>query len=220
VSINRFLSSCFAVGILVVASAGRAEAAPFTVSFCPGDPTCPVGVTQASLTVIEVANTNPNDYYFDLIIAGNASAPAYVDEVSFKIASAEVGDYQSLPTIESAPAGGSPWIVFFDNVSGSANSCVANTGQQHAVCAQSGPGSPTNYGAPLPGQMLTWRFYVDLKDSEGAVTQQSGLNMRAQFLNSSGKNVGILSPASVPEPATLALLALGCALIPAVRRRV
>jgi hypothetical protein len=219
---RAFVFSLLAL-VVVLASAGRSEAAPITVNFCPGDPTCPVGVTQASLTFTEIVNKDPNDYIVELVIKGNASAPAFVDEVSFKIAGVKNQEYEALPTLINAPNGGSPWVVFFDNVSGGTNSCVANTGQQHAVCAQSGPGSPSNFGAALPGKTLTWKFSVNLVNSVGPITSPSQLNLRAQFLNAKGKNVGILSPGGggstpVPEPATLALLALGCALIPATRR--
>jgi hypothetical protein len=56
-----------------------------------------------------------------------------------------------------------------------------------------------------------WTFLVDLKDSEGPLSLQSGLNLRAQFLNKDGSNAGILSPdgRAVPEPTSLLLLGSG-----------
>ena len=68
----------------------------------------------------------------------------------------------------------------------------------------------------LQGQTLTWTFLVDLNDSEGPLSASSAVNLRAQFLDQNGKNVGILSP--VPEPGTLALLGIGASLA-AIRRR-
>jgi hypothetical protein len=209
--------------LVLIASAGfaaaPASAYPVSINFCPGDATCPAGVTEASLMFVENLATTAdlNDYYATLLISGDSTAPAYVDEVSFKVSSAQVRDYEALPTLGAVPSTGTPWISYFDNVSGSANSCVSNTGQQHAVCAQSGPGNSSNHGAVLPGQTLTWTFAVDFADSFGAVSLDDGLNLRAQFLTSTGRNAGILSPSRVPEPATLFLTALG--IIPLVLRR-
>jgi hypothetical protein len=176
-------------------------------------------VTEASLTFLEnTSTTDLNDYYVALLISGNSTAPAYVDEVSFKVPGAQVGDYEALPTLIAWPTTGTPWISYFDNISGSSNSCVSNTGQQHAVCAQSGPGNSSNNGGVLPGQTLTWTFAVDFVDSFGSISVDDGAFLRAQFLTSYGRNAGILSPLSaVPEPGTLLLTALGS--IPFVWRR-
>jgi len=216
----KFLQSALFATVLTVLLGAPAAAAPIIdINYCPGDTTCPAGVT-ASLTFEDFVNPldpyDSNDYLVTIKISGDNTSPYYVDEVSFKIDSAQVGDYEVLPTLQSAPVPGSPWLVYFDNVSGSANSCIASTGQQQAVCSQSGPGNPINYGAPLQGQTLTWTFLVDLNDSEGPLSATSAVNLRAQFLTESGKNAGILSP--VPEPGTLALLGIGAS-VAALRRR-
>lgn len=209
--------------LVLIASAGfaaaPASADPVSINFCPGDATCPAGVTEASLKFVENVATidDLNDYYVTLLISGDSTAPAYVDEVSFKVSSAQVSDYETLPTLTAWPSTGTPWISYFDNVSGSSNSCVSNTGQQHAVCAQSGPGNASNYGGELTGETLVWTFYVDFVDPFGSVSLDDGLNLRAQFLTSTGRNAGILSPTGVPEPATLFLTAIG--IIPFVLRR-
>jgi PEP-CTERM motif len=209
-------SALFATVLTVLIGAPAAAAPIIDINYCPGDASCPAGVTQARLLFDEIAGGDINDYLVTIRISGDATAPKYVDEVSFKIDSAQIGDYTSLPTLQSAPGSGSPWTVYFDNISGSASSCIANTGQQQAVCSQSGAGNPTNYGALLQGQTLEWTFMVNLKDSEGPLSATSSVNLRAQFLDSSGKNAGILSP--VPEPGTLALLGIGASLA-AIRRR-
>lgn len=210
-----------AVAAILLAAPAKA-ASIISIDYCPGDASCPAGV-KANLSFEDYVNpadlNDVNDYKVTITISGDSSAPYYVDEVSFKIDSAQIGDYESLPTLISAPGQGAPWVVYFDNISGSANSCVANTGQQQAVCSQSGPGNLTNYGAPLQGTTanpLQWTFLVDLKDSEGPLSATSAVNLRAQFLDQNGKNVGILSP--VPEPGTLALLGVGASLA-AIRRR-
>jgi len=204
--------------IITVFLGAPAVAAPIIdINYCPGDASCPVGVTQARLTFEEIAGGDINDYMVTIKISGDPSY--FVDEVSFKIDSAQVGDYEYLPSLQTSPAQGSPWVVYFDNISGSTSSCLANTGQQQAVCTQSGPGNPLNYGAQLQGQNtppLTWTFIVDLNDSEGLLSGDSSVNLRAQFLDQNGKNAGILSP--VPEPGTLALLGIGASLA-AIRRR-
>ena len=204
---------------LIGFSATPAVADPLYVNFCPGDPTCPDGVTEASITFDEILGGDPNDYLVTLRITGDSTAPAYVDEVMFKVSGATVSDYEFLPILQSAPTGGATWIAYFDNVSASGGSCTANTGQQQGVCAQSGPGNPSNYGAPLAGNTLTWTFLVDFQDSFGTLGDDDFF-LRAQFLTSRGTNAGILSPVGVPEPSTVLLTSLGIgAAVPFVRRR-
>jgi hypothetical protein len=196
--------------------ATAAIADPISINFCPGDSTCPVGVTEASITFAEILGGDPNDYTVTLRITGDSTAPAYVDELMFKVSSAQWTDYETLPQLQSAPSGGTTWLSYFDNISGSAGSCTSNTGQQQAVCAQSGPGIPSNYGAPLAGDVLEWTFLVDFKDAFGTLGDDD-IFLRAQFLTSSGGNAGILSPTGVPEPSTLLLTMLG--ILPFIPRR-
>lgn len=205
---------------LVLLCLNSASAAPLYVNFCPMDSTCPEGVTQASLSFIENASLDPNDYDLTLTIEGDATAPYYVDEVSFILGGVQYTDYESV-TLTSAPSTGGVWVSYFDNVSASAGSCTSNTGQQHAVCAQSGPGNSANYGAPLQNQTLVWDFLVNFNPGVDAEASISALNLRAQFLNSNGRNAGILSPepVTVPEPGTLGLLSLGLLGMASCRRR-
>lgn len=215
----------FLLGSLTWAlSASPLLAAPLTINFCPGDSTCPAGVLEASLTFTEIVNSDPNDYVLDIVIKGGSNAPAYVDELSFSLSGVQTSSgYEYRPTLVSAPAGGDPWVVYWDNISASVKSCTADTTNSQEVCTQSGPGTSTNFGAPLPGQTLVWEYIVDLTGTTPLSTQ-SVANLRAQFLNSSGKNVGILSPGGanlteVPEPSTLLVSGVGFLFAAALMRR-
>lgn len=230
--------SALVIGALVGWSR-PSEATSLTVNFCPGDATCPAGVTQASLTFTPDTGTlDANDYLVDLIIAGNSSSPAFVDEVSFTIDGVQTpAGYDALPSLTAVPSTGAPWLTFFDTVSGSAGSCTTNTGSSQEVC--SGSGGDGNHGAALPGQILEWTYYVNLSGST-TVGAGSNVNLRAQFLTDDGKNAGLLSPgggallvscaagepacvtttAAVPEPATLTLFGIGLGIVARrVRRR-
>ena len=207
-----------------IVSAMPAMASPLTVNFCPYSASCPTGVMEASLTFTEIVNSDPNDYILDVVIKGDGTAPRYVDELSFAIDGFQTpGAFEIKPVLLASPGDGVPWNVYWDNISAGAGSCDGDTGHSQSVCAQSGPKDAANFGAVLPGQTLTWEFLVDLSGS-AALSDTSFVNLRAQFLDSIGNNVGILSPGGasftpVPEPATLVLCTTGFAALAASRRR-
>jgi hypothetical protein len=212
--------------VTLVFGASPASAASFTVNFCPGDATCPTGVTEASLTFDEILGGDPNDYLLTLRLAGGPTAPAFIDEVQFTIEGAQTppgtNDYEFKPTLSSAPLGVGNWSVYYDAVDGSAGACTADTGSANAICAQ-----PASW--PSANGINDWVFLVDLVDGFGPLGVGSGVNLRAQFLKADGKNAGILSPGggtlvtttgtvtttggvttgSVPEPTAFALVGLG-----------
>lgn len=207
------------VGLFVASfwmTAAPLWAGPLTVNYCPGDSTCPTGIYEASLTFTDILNGDgdPNDYYLDIWIKGTLAAPAYVDELSFSISGVQTpGGYETQPDLLAAPNEGAPWIVFWDNISASVKSCTKDTANSQEVCTQSEPGDKTNFGAPVAGQALHWQYVVDLTGSFQLSTS-TNVNLRAQFLNSTGGNAGILSPdggrlTQVPEPSSLLLCAFG-----------
>lgn len=236
----------FVLSLLAPVSSARAAA--FSINFCPGDQTCPSGLTEASLTFLERLDTpDVNDYFVDLKLVGSAEAPDFVDLVSFKIDGASTPDgYEGKPQLVSAP-GSDSWATYFDNVSANGAACTQDTGQQQAVCSNS-PGP----GAALAGASLLWRYDVDLAGSFTLATG-SPVNFRASFLDAmlvegkgqnkgqwftAYKNAGILSPgggqlqcvadcppppddppSSVPEPTILALVGLGMLGAGLARRR-
>jgi hypothetical protein len=200
----RLLSSALLVAGFGLGLATTANAASYTVNFCPADATCPAGITEASLTFFERMDTvDVNDYFLDLTIVGSAAAPQFVDIVSFRIDAVGVpAGYEVLPSLVSAPA--ITWSTYFDNVSGNDGACTSNTGQQQAVCSNGdGP------GAAMQSVTNVWRYDVDLS-GDFLLTDGADVNLRASFVNAELKpikvkgqivgyetvftNAGILSP--------------------------
>ena len=218
----------FAVLFAGLLTSSVAHAAAFSINFCPADATCPGNVTEASLTFTENLGTaDLNDYTLDLKIVGGAGDPLYIDMISFTIDSADnvtgAGGYESKPVLTAAPDGIANWTVFYDNVS--FGGCTSDTNNSKEVCAQSGAGLNGGKGTSTIGTNI-WTFTVDLADDVAALGAGSSVNLRAAFLNSDGKNGGILSPGGgllvttgnqettngvVPEPALLSMLGVGLA---------
>lgn len=196
-------------------------AAVYSVNFCPGDATCPTGITEASLSFAEIANADPNDYTLTVKITGNASAPALLDVIQVKVDGVAVpGGYESLPTLTSSPAGAT-WSVFFDQINNGPGSCASNSFQGGAFCAQS-----SNNGVTQTSTSNIFVFNVDFVDSVAPLGVGSAVNLRAAFNNSEGGNAGILSPGggtlsssnggppgSVSEPGTTSLALVSLALL-------
>jgi hypothetical protein len=200
-----------------------ARAALITAQFCPGDSTCPAGVT-ATLTITENASADDiNDYDFNVTFVGTAAAPAYLDLFSFTVAGAATpAGYEALPTLNtftSTPAQSVAWSTFFDQVDGAVTACTSNTNQANEVCTNS---TTPAIGAALASHTLSFDFYVDL-NGDFQIAPDNGLNLRAAFHTLDGGNAGILSPdgnytggggsggggATIPEPASMLLFGFG-----------
>jgi hypothetical protein len=182
-------------------------------NFCPGNASCPGGITEASLSFsLDTATQDANDYFLTVTISGDNTAPAYLDMFSFTIADVDTPlGYASSPTLLNAPGGTSLYTTVFDNVSNSATACTTNTGQSQEVCTN----TLSALGFALPGQTATFQFYVDLSGNY-LIAPDNGLNLRAAFNNADGSNAGILSPdgnyatmAPVPEPTSMLLFGSG-----------
>src|SRR3954451_14203308 len=88
--------------VMLVGMASPGEAATILVAnFCPQNASCPAGLTEASLTISDIAGGDANDYNVTATFTGNASAPAFLDMFSFTIAGADTpGGYTNV-TLQS-----------------------------------------------------------------------------------------------------------------------
>ena len=92
---------------------------------------CPVGLTQASLEFTENTATRDdlNDYFLLVTFAGNASAPAYLDEFDFTIDGVKTPDGYEVKPFITAFSGGNGWQTFYDKIAANDASCTVDGGQ-------------------------------------------------------------------------------------------
>ena len=224
---------------VMLATASSVSAAAFSVNFCPADDSCPDNVSEASLTFDEIlAGDDPNDYILTLKIVGSAGSPEYIDSVQFSIGGVDTPTgYEGKPSLQAAPAQGTPWVVYWDMVAGNPADCSADTSQGEGVCAGS-----TGNGASTDGINI-WQFLVDLDDDEDPLGVGTQVDLRARFKKIGPRGSilpgGIMSPegggyldtgsnetssnesstnetsanetSTVPEPAMLSLFGLALA---------
>ena len=230
---RKFIS--LAAGFAVVfLSASSAFADAFTVNFCPGSNGCPANVSEARLTFDEILlGDDPNDYLLTIKIVGSAGTPEYIDSVQFSITGVDTPTgYEAKPSLQTSPAQGAAWTVYWDQIAGNPADCSADTSQGQGVCAQS-----TGDGVSTDGTYI-WQFLVDLDDDEDALQVGSLVDLRVHFnkIGPRGQILpgGNLSPegggtletgsnetstnetstnetSTVPEPAMLTLLGLALA---------
>jgi MYXO-CTERM domain-containing protein len=179
-----------AVAVAGLLGTTSANAASFYTNFCPGDVTCPTGITEASLNFVEVAGGDPNDYDLYITITGNGAAgePQMVDMVSFSIDGVQTpGGYASKPSLVGATPATTPldgsagsWAVVYDNINNE-QACQTDQGSAQEVCVNSMNAS--NPGATIGTNTLTWHLYVDLADGVAPLAAGDNVNLRAHFVS-------------------------------------
>lgn len=170
-----------AVLALGLFAAPAADAAIFTVNFCPGDATCPSGVTEASLTFEEIADGDVNDYTVTITIADDGTSSFdFIDAVSFAISGVQTPGGYTSNVLNTDPATGDPWVVYYDNIANNALACGANTNGAQEVCIGSDP-IESNPGADMGGSTNTWVLTVNLSGSF-QISSATTINLRAHFL--------------------------------------
>ena len=202
-------------------SASTAQASQFSFNFCPGNASCPADLTEASITFTTKDGTaDVNDYTVGITFKGTLTN-TFIDMIDF---TADID--MAKPTLDTPPAGpsASTWDIFFDKVD-NGQGCSTDGNNTMFACAV----STTGTGPDLAGTN-TWTFSVNF-DGNTLVDANSGVNLRALFVNSDGVKVGsILSPdghavtttttatptntgqvttGNIPEPALLSMLGLG-----------
>ncbi len=164
-----------------LATAPAANAAIFTVNYCPADATCPDGVTEARLTFEEIAGGDVNDYKVTIkIVDDGTSSFDYIDAVSFAISGVQTPDGYTSTLLTSDPTTGDPWVVYFDNINNNALTCSSNSGASQEVCVGSNP-PESNPGASMGGSTNIWELTVNLAGAF-QITSSTTLNLRAHFL--------------------------------------
>src|SRR5688572_19138214 len=130
---GKFLAAAV---VACAAYASAAQAATFTINYCPGDASCPANLSEASLTFDEIlTGADPNDYNVTIAIVGGPGAPQFIDTVQFSIAGVDTPTgYEARPTLVSAPLQGAAWSVYWDVIAGNPADCSADTSNGQGVC--------------------------------------------------------------------------------------
>src|SRR5687768_17742709 len=137
-----------AIGLAAFAARGAEAATLFTWQFCPdAEGTCADNnITSATISVEDTGTGldagDPNDYRLVVTITGTDSTK-FIDEIGITINGEDTpDDYEAKPSIISAPAAGSPWLVFWGGISGNPDSCETDSTSGNSFCANSGGNTP------------------------------------------------------------------------------
>ena len=187
-------------------------------------PTC--GSCQGSIYTLENLGLAPIDLYtadnsFDtwrialtIDTSDYTGSGVRIDEVAVKVSSSA-----NTAKLVDAPGGVALWQL----VPGGLNANGCSGSGSGFECSDWIVGSVG--GAVIPGPLLTWIFDIDISSPLLSGTNQASI--KARYVNDTNGKVGALlsenitlgPPVGVPEPGTLALLAIGVAAMVARRRR-
>jgi hypothetical protein len=221
-----------------VMGAPSAQADTFKYNFCPGDDSCTVDLTEASLIFQAVDGTaDVNDYTLTIRFVGT-STDLFIDTIDFSTGL----EFAGLPSLTSAPDGTllSDWTTKYDKVNAAAgNNCTGDMSNHRFVCSKATTGNGPSFAGTND-----WVFSVDFLGTD-TLGEDSPVDLRALFVNGRGGKAGLLATdqnytfdttgsndttgpndttgvndttghsettGSVPEPATLTLFGAGLAL--------
>ena len=228
------------IGLL---GAQQASADTFKFNFCgfaTQSTTCTdghTGITDWSIAFTTVDGTaDINDYTAVVSLTATASAAnnaIFMDSFDWTAGK----NFEATPTLTGVTGDGTAlpaaYAVSIGKVNSGGSDGCSTAGNATNVCTElTGAGN-----APNISGTQTWTFAVDFIDADGAITAQTGVNLRALFDGTAAaggtKVSGIISPGGVaqqtttntpttedvvPEPALLSLLGVGLAPM-AIRRR-
>jgi hypothetical protein len=154
-------------------------------------------------------DSDPNHETFRIFLTIDTSTLNLPGVFGIGAASVKVSAQSTGATLFQAPSGIGNWAIVGGGIN--ANGC-SGSGSGFQCADWTGAG----VGAAITGGLMTWAF--DITMSNGALkTDPFGSEVKVQYVDANGRKIGDLVsepislqvPNQVPEPHTLALLALG-----------
>ena len=217
------LAAAAAAALMIGAPAAHADT--FKYNFCPIDADCDDDLTEASLIFQTIDGTvDVNDYTLTVRFSGTLT-DRFIDTIDFTAGL----EFAALPSLTTAPTGTVPgdWTTKYDKTNAAAgNNCNGELTNHLFVCSK----ATTGNGPSLAGTN-DWVFLVDFLGS-GVLGEATSVDLRALFVDGSGKKVDLMSPSihtfdttgpgdttgsgdttgTVPEPAVLGLFGVALSL--------